>query len=52
MSNIWRVVVCNSGTYHINLILPTKLNDLDLIENSKYFKYVYSQAVIILVMKI
>lgn len=45
MSNINNVVVCNNGTYHFNITLPTKLNDKAEIQDIDKFVKTHANAI-------
>jgi hypothetical protein len=45
MSNINNIVVCNNGTYHFNITLPTKLNNVCEIEDPIKFRNMHSNAI-------
>jgi hypothetical protein len=44
-SNLNNLAVCNNGTYHLNITLPTKLNSKNEICNEEQFKNIHSNAV-------
>ena len=45
LSNPNNIAVCNNGTYHINITLPTKLSDTGEIKNQDEFKAVHANAI-------
>lgn len=45
LTNKENVAICNNGTYHINITLPTKLNKKDDIENEETFRDEHSNAI-------
>lgn len=44
-TNLNNLAICNNGTYHINITLPTQLNDKNDIANQDFFKEVHSNAI-------
>ena len=44
-TNLKNVAVCNNGTYHINITLPTELNPLGNIKDPEKFKKIHSNAI-------
>jgi len=44
-TNLNNIAICNNGTYHLNITLPTKLNKNGNILNEEYFKHVHSNAI-------
>nr|XP_012556004.1 serine-rich adhesin for platelets-like [Hydra vulgaris] len=44
-TNPRNIAICNNGTYHINITLPTKLDSKGKIQNIKSFKNVHSNAI-------
>jgi len=44
-TNLNNLAICNNGTYHINITLPTKLNSKNEIENEIQFKQVHANAI-------
>jgi len=45
MSNPKNVAICNNGTYHINITLPTKLSSNGTIKNPELFKTQHANAI-------
>ena len=45
ISNPNNIAVCNNGTYHINITLPTKLSPSGEIKNQDEFKAVHANAI-------
>jgi hypothetical protein len=45
MSNINNVSVCNNGTYHVNITLPTKLDNNCFIDDFDLFKKTHANAI-------
>jgi hypothetical protein len=45
LTNMNNLSICNNGTYHINITLPTPLNNKGEIENQEKFKQVHSNAI-------
>jgi hypothetical protein len=45
MSNPENTAICNNGTYHINLTLPTKLDKDGEIDNPEQFKLEHANAI-------
>jgi hypothetical protein len=45
LSNPENIAICNNGTYHINLTLPTKLNKDGEIDNAEQFKLEHANAI-------
>jgi len=45
LTNKDNVAICNNGTYHINITLPTNLNKKDEIENEETFRQEHSNAI-------
>jgi hypothetical protein len=45
MTNPNNVGICNNGTYHINITLPTEINEDGEIKNISEFKRVHSNAI-------
>jgi hypothetical protein len=45
LSNPENVAICNNGTYHINLTLPTKLDKDGEIDNPEQFKLEHANAI-------
>jgi hypothetical protein len=45
LSNPNNIAVCNNGTYHINITLPTKLSPTGEIQNQDEFKAVHANAI-------
>ncbi len=44
-SNPNNIAICNNGTYHINITLPTKLTENGQIKNPDEFKAVHANAI-------
>jgi len=44
-TNLNNIAVCNNGTYHINITLPTQLNPDKTIKNPEKFKNIHSNAI-------
>ena len=44
-TNLNNVAVCNNGTYHINITLPTELNSNGDIKDPENFKKIHSNAI-------
>ena len=44
-TNLNNLAICNNGTYHINITLPTLLNSKNEIGNTEKFKDVHSNAI-------
>ena len=44
-TNMNNIAICNNGTYHINITLPTKINKAGDILNEDNFKKVHSNAI-------
>ena len=44
-TNLNNLAICNNGTYHINITLPTKLNSKNEIANPDKFKDIHSNAI-------
>jgi len=44
-TNLNNLAICNNGTYHINITLPTELNSKNEIANQDKFKDVHSNAI-------
>ena len=45
LSNYNNLGICNSGTYHINITLPTELNNNGNIFNPEHFKNIHANAI-------
>ena len=45
ITNPDNLAICNNGTYHINITLPTKLNEDGEIEDLEKFKSVHANAI-------
>jgi hypothetical protein len=45
LTNKNNIAICNNGTYHINITLPTQLNKKGEIENQEIFRDVHSNAI-------
>lgn len=45
MTNMNNLAICNNGTYHINITLPTKLNKHGEIKNLTKFKNIHANAI-------
>jgi hypothetical protein len=45
LTNMNNLAICNNGTYHINITLPTPLNNRGEIENPEKFKQMHSNAI-------
>jgi len=44
-TNLNNLAICNNGTYHINITLPTELNSQGNIANPDKFKVIHSNAI-------
>ena len=45
LTNPNNVAICNNGTYHINITLPTELNEKEQIKNPEHFKVIHGNAI-------
>jgi hypothetical protein len=45
LSNMNNLGICNNGTYHINITLPTELNENNNIKNPETFEKIHSNAI-------
>lgn len=45
LTNKDNIAICNNGTYHINITLPTELNKKGEIQNKETFKEIHSNAI-------